>query len=160
MNDLPRLLSTLSPTPGVIKGDYEDFVVEEIPLYTASGEGTHTYFQIEKRGLSTLQAAADIAAALNVGRREIGFAGMKDARAVARQWLSVEHVEALRAQLDVLAGDCAEEGFRRDRKRLQCRVEGRRRKAGGGAVHGSHHALTSAAESVNSMCSSGITSSA
>lgn len=96
MNDLPRLLSTLSPAPGVIKGDYEDFLVEEIPLYSASGEGTHTYFQIEKRGLSTLQAAADLAAALNVGRREIGFAGMKDARAVARQWFSVEHVDPQR----------------------------------------------------------------
>ncbi|NIP77777.1 MAG: tRNA pseudouridine(13) synthase TruD, partial [Gemmatimonadetes bacterium] len=27
----------------------------------------------------------------------VGYAGMKDARAVARQWMSVEHVDAERA---------------------------------------------------------------
>jgi len=90
--DQPRLLADFPPLPGLIKQHCEDFVVEEIPLYPASGEGTHTYFLIEKRGLSTMQAVQDIARALNVRRRDIGYAGLKDARAVTRQWLSVEHV--------------------------------------------------------------------
>lgn len=93
MDSLPRLLSDLTPAPGEIKTDYEDFVVEEIPLYEPSGEGTHTYFRIEKAGLSTEQAAHDVARQLNVRRREIGYAGQKDARAVTRQWFSVEHVD-------------------------------------------------------------------
>jgi tRNA pseudouridine13 synthase len=88
----PRLFPDFRPLPGRIKQDYEDFVVEEVRLYPCSGNGTHVHFLIEKRGLSTFQAVQDVATALNVGRRDIGFAGMKDARAVARQWLSVEHV--------------------------------------------------------------------
>lgn len=93
MSELPRLLSAFRPLPGVIKADYEDFVVEELPLYPAAGAGTHTYFLLEKAGLATHQAVAEIARALGVARHDIGFAGLKDARAVTRQWLSVEHVE-------------------------------------------------------------------
>ncbi|MGD8450275.1 MAG: tRNA pseudouridine(13) synthase TruD [Phycisphaerae bacterium] len=90
---LPRLLADLEPAPGLIKEDYEDFLVEEIPLYPMDERGTHTFFLIEKAGLTTLQAVADLARALNVRRQAIGFAGMKDARAVTRQWLSVEHID-------------------------------------------------------------------
>ncbi len=93
MLDLPRQLSGFKPAPGLIKADYEDFVVEELPLYPADGAGTHTYFLLEKAGLSTPQAIHDVARALNRRRHEIGFAGQKDSRAVTRQWMSVEHVE-------------------------------------------------------------------
>jgi tRNA pseudouridine13 synthase len=48
---------------------------------------------VEKAGLSTVQAAGDIARELGVRHRDIGYAGLKDARAVTRQWFSVEHVE-------------------------------------------------------------------
>jgi tRNA pseudouridine13 synthase len=87
------MLSDFAPVPGVIKDDYEDFAVEEIPLYPFSGDGTHAYFMVEKRGLSTMQAVSDIARALGVRRFEIGYAGLKDSRAVTRQWMSLEHVE-------------------------------------------------------------------
>jgi len=93
MTKLPRLLQNFTRAQGLIKSDYEDFVVEELPLYPADGSGTHTYFLVEKRGLSTMQAAADIARALNVRRRDIGYAGLKDARAVTRQWMSLEHTD-------------------------------------------------------------------
>lgn len=98
MIEWPRLLSDFTPAPGIIKDDYEDFVVEELPLYEASGEGTHTYFLVEKRGLTTMQAVHDIARELDVRRVEIGYAGLKDARAVTRQWMSVEHVEPSRLE--------------------------------------------------------------
>ncbi len=93
MPELPRLLPDFVPVAGVIKADYTDFLVEEVPLYPADGAGTHTYFLLEKAGLSTHQAVGDIAHALNVRRHDIGFAGLKDARAVTRQWMSVEHVD-------------------------------------------------------------------
>jgi tRNA pseudouridine13 synthase len=89
----PRLLESLAPLPGVIKEDYEDFVVEEIPLYPFDAVGTHTYFLVEKRGLSTLHAVSDISRKLGVRRMDIGYAGLKDAKAVTRQWMSVEHIE-------------------------------------------------------------------
>lgn len=92
----PRCLSEFDRPPGRIKTSCEDFVVEEIPLYPADGVGTHTFFLVEKRGLSTMQAVADIARALGVPRRSIGYAGLKDARALTRQWMSVEHVDPLR----------------------------------------------------------------
>lgn len=102
MTGNPRLLADLELSTGVIKSDYADFVVEEIPLYPTAGVGTHTFFLIEKTGLSTMQAIHDIAQRLGVRRMDIGYAGLKDARAVARQWLSVEHVAPERvAALDV-----------------------------------------------------------
>lgn len=88
---LPRLLGEFELLSGSIKGEYEDFYVDEIPLYPADGHGTHTYFLLDKRGLTTLQAIHDIAAALGVMRHDIGYAGLKDARAVTRQWMSIEH---------------------------------------------------------------------
>ncbi len=92
MEELPRALQDFAPAPGLIKSDYTDFVVEEVPLYPFDGTGTHTLFLVEKAGLTTMQAVNDLAHALNVRRHEIGFAGQKDARAVTRQWMSVEHV--------------------------------------------------------------------
>ncbi len=88
----PRLLGEFDRPTGVIKADYADFEVDELPLYPADGAGTHTYFRVEKSGLSTHQAVNDVAHALGVLRRDIGYAGLKDARAVARQWMSIEHV--------------------------------------------------------------------
>ena len=92
MDELPRVLKDFVPVPGLIKADYSDFVVEEVPLYPSDGTGTHTFFLVEKAGLTTNQAVNDLAKALNVRRHEIGFAGQKDAKAVTRQWMSLEHV--------------------------------------------------------------------
>ena len=91
--DLPFLTREVTPIPGVIKDDPDDFFVEEIPLYEASGQGTHIYIQIEKRQLTTIQAVRELARALNVKAMNVGYAGMKDARAVTRQTVSVEHVD-------------------------------------------------------------------
>jgi tRNA pseudouridine13 synthase len=91
--NLPFLTADLGGTGGVIKEFFEDFFVEEIPLYKASGSGTHTYIFIEKRGLSTSEAIDRISRALNILRKDVGSAGLKDARAITRQWLSVEHIE-------------------------------------------------------------------
>lgn len=81
---------------GIIKRFNEDFLVEEIPLYLPSGEGTHIYFGIEKQGLTTLAAIDIVARALGKRPWDIGYAGLKDAHAVTRQTLSVEHVDPQR----------------------------------------------------------------
>ncbi len=95
---LPYLTADLAGMGGIIKHFDEDFVVEELPLYVPCGEGTHTYFVIEKRGHTTLAAIARIAQALGKRPRDIGYAGLKDAHAVTRQMLSVEHVDPARVQ--------------------------------------------------------------
>ena len=70
-----------------------DFQVDEIPAYEPSGIGDHVYFLIEKRGLATARAVRDIARALRVRPRDIGVAGLQDARGVTRQMLSLEHAD-------------------------------------------------------------------
>lgn len=91
--ELPYLTAGLFGVGGEIKRYDEDFVVEEIPLYPACGEGTHIYFTIEKRGLTTLAAIRLIARTLGRKPGEIGYAGLKDAHGVTRQRLSIEHVD-------------------------------------------------------------------
>jgi len=91
-NLLPFLTTQFDGIECTIKTCEEDFFVEELPLYTPCGEGTHIYAQIEKKGISTMDALAKIANALRITRKEIGYAGLKDARAVTRQWISVEHI--------------------------------------------------------------------
>jgi tRNA pseudouridine13 synthase len=93
---LPSLTPELPGIGGVIKRYNEDFWVEEVPLYPASGQGTHTYFVIEKQGLTTLAAIRLIAQALGRPPRDIGYAGLKDAHGVTRQMLSIEHVDPQR----------------------------------------------------------------
>lgn len=95
--DLPYLTGDIPGIGGRIKASPEDFVVEEIPLYEPSGEGTHTYMLIEKRGLGTLEAVAMIANALGRSPRDIGYAGLKDAHALTRQYISVEHLDPAQA---------------------------------------------------------------
>jgi tRNA pseudouridine13 synthase len=90
---LPFLTLNLGAVNGVIKQQPEDFIVEEIPLYQPSGEGTHIYALIEKTQLTTHDAIARIAAAMDVRRIDVGYAGRKDAQAITRQWISIEHVD-------------------------------------------------------------------
>ena len=87
-----RLTADLPGIGGRIKAEFDDFRVEEIPLYSPCGAGEHTYFEIEKSGLSTVGAVNEIARALRVKPQQIGYAGQKDARAVTRQTLSVLHI--------------------------------------------------------------------
>ncbi len=89
----PYLTADLPGTGGTIKETVEDFFVEEIPLYLPCGEGEHTYLQIEKQGVTTLDAIRRIARSLGIADREIGYAGMKDARGTTRQTISIPRVD-------------------------------------------------------------------
>ncbi|MBI4718077.1 MAG: tRNA pseudouridine(13) synthase TruD [Planctomycetes bacterium] len=90
---LPHLTQGTPGIGGVIKRYNEDFLVEEIPLYRPSGAGTHTYFVVEKQGMTTLAAVQMIARALGRRPQDIGYAGLKDAHGITRQMFSIEHVE-------------------------------------------------------------------
>jgi tRNA pseudouridine13 synthase len=89
----PYLTADIEGVGGVIKKYDDDFVVDEQPLYEPSGQGTHTYLRIEKRGLTTHAAIRQIAIALGKKTSDIGFAGLKDAHGVTRQTFSVEHID-------------------------------------------------------------------
>ncbi len=66
----------------------EDFQVEEVPAYEPSGAGEHLYVRFRKRGLTTLQAVAELARRLGVSPRDAGTAGLKDRHAVTVQTAS------------------------------------------------------------------------
>jgi tRNA pseudouridine13 synthase len=64
-------------------------VVDEVPLYAASGQGDHWFVRLRKREATTLELRAVVAAAAGVPAVDVGYAGMKDKHAVTTQWLSV-----------------------------------------------------------------------
>jgi tRNA pseudouridine13 synthase len=83
------LTSQIPGTGGTIRQSLEDFQVEEIPLYEPCGEGDHLYLTVEKSGLTTYDLLRELAGALNCKERDLGYAGLKDARAITRQTVSV-----------------------------------------------------------------------
>lgn len=90
------LTANIPGTGGTIKESPEDFQVTELPLYLPCGTGEHTYAEIEKRGVPTLDALRRIARALEVSDRDLGYAGMKDARGITRQTVSIPRVDPQR----------------------------------------------------------------
>ena len=76
-------------TGGTLKSAPEDFIVEEIPAYPPSGEGTHLFLTVEKRGISTQEMVRRVARALAIPPTAIGVAGQKDQQAITRQIISV-----------------------------------------------------------------------
>lgn len=74
---------------GTLKACPEDFLVEELPLYTPSGEGEHIYLLVEKRGMNAMEMYGLIAKHFRVKRSAVGYAGLKDKQAITRQVVSV-----------------------------------------------------------------------
>lgn len=74
---------------GVVKATPEDFEVDEIPAYEPGGSGDFVYLWVEKRDVGAPLLVNVVAERLGIDRGAVGMAGMKDRRAVTRQWLSV-----------------------------------------------------------------------
>lgn len=88
----PYLTAELPGVGGSIKERLEDFIVEEVPLYTPCDQGEHTYFEVEKTDLSTPEALERLSRFLRVPVREFGYAGLKDRKGITRQTFSIAHV--------------------------------------------------------------------
>jgi tRNA pseudouridine13 synthase len=86
---LPYLTTELAGTGGALRTSDDDFVVDEELPYAPAGTGEHVFVRIEKRGMTSPEAAQALARALGIRDRDIGIAGMKDRRAVTRQWMSL-----------------------------------------------------------------------
>lgn len=94
--NLPYLTESIQAVGGDIKTIPADFFVEELPLYECTGHGTHTYAFIQKKNMTTLDLISCIGRELGVHKMNIGYAGRKDARAITRQWISIEHIDPKR----------------------------------------------------------------
>lgn len=89
----PYLTARVSGIGGTIKRQPEDFRVEERPLYLPCGQGEHLYVRVTKCGLSTPDMVSRFASVLGIKARCIGVAGLKDARAVTTQMVSLQGVD-------------------------------------------------------------------
>jgi tRNA pseudouridine13 synthase len=85
----PLVTADLPGIGGRIKAAPEDFEVEELPAYEPSGAGEFLYLWMEKRDMGAEYFARQVAGRLDVPVGEVGSAGLKDRRAVTRQWISV-----------------------------------------------------------------------
>ena len=73
-----------------LKQQPADFIVEEIPDYTLSAEKQeHSVFLLQKQEIDTFDALRRIAQRLHISSFEIGYAGLKDKHALARQYISI-----------------------------------------------------------------------
>ena len=78
-----------SGASATLKRFNEDFVVTELPLQLPCGEGEHIWVDIEKNGANTVFVAQRLAEAAGVQEKDVGYAGLKDRYAIARQWFSI-----------------------------------------------------------------------
>tara|TARA_B100001059_G_scaffold103630_1_gene103479 strand:+ start:7439 stop:8776 length:1338 start_codon:yes stop_codon:yes gene_type:complete len=67
----------------------DEFLVEELPLFETSGSGEHLYLRIMKNGISHGDMVNRLTQIFNVSEADIGYAGMKDRRAVTQQTVSI-----------------------------------------------------------------------
>jgi tRNA pseudouridine13 synthase len=89
-----------------LRTEAADFVVEEDLGFAPSGSGAHLLLKVRKTDANTAWVARALARLAGCHPRDVGYAGLKDRRAVAIQWFSVPQPRGRAA----LAGE-AGEGF-------------------------------------------------
>jgi tRNA pseudouridine13 synthase len=79
----------LPPATGRVRACPEDFVVDEDLGFDPDGAGSHWLLQVRKRDANTAFVARELARFAGVRVFDVGYAGLKDRRAVTTQWFSV-----------------------------------------------------------------------
>lgn len=77
------------PAKAKLRVEAEDFQVDEVLSFDPIGEGDHVYLQMRKRDTNTRWLAERLAGLAKIQVALIGYAGLKDRRAVATQWFSI-----------------------------------------------------------------------
>jgi tRNA pseudouridine13 synthase len=94
-------------TKGQLRAQPEDFLVEEELGFEPAGSGQHLLLKVRKRDANTQWVARELAKLAGCRPFEVGFAGLKDRRAVAVQWFSVPRPRTEVNWLEVSAQDFA-----------------------------------------------------
>lgn len=71
-----------------LKHEPKDFLVEEISDITLSKTGNFSIYKLTKENLETIELIKHIAFENNISLSEIGYAGIKDKRAITTQYIS------------------------------------------------------------------------
>jgi tRNA pseudouridine13 synthase len=83
----------------------EDFLVDEIDAFEASGSGEHLLLTVEKRGMNTAFAAKRIAEWAGIAEMGVSHAGLKDRHAITRQRFSVHLPKKIAPDIAALEAD-------------------------------------------------------
>ena len=86
---LPYITDGFPGIGGQLRLTPDHFVVEELPLYEAVGEGQHLYVSLTKVGLTTKEVQAQLEQLFGLKRGDVSFAGMKDKQARTTQTFSL-----------------------------------------------------------------------
>ncbi|KRG83601.1 pseudouridine synthase [Stenotrophomonas daejeonensis] len=89
----------------IIRSVPEDFQVDELPAFEASGEGEHLLLEIRKRGANTVAVAKRLAQWAGVAEMGVSYAGQKDRHAVTTQRFSVHLPKRVAPDLALLESD-------------------------------------------------------
>ena len=100
----------------MFRAEFEDFKVDEILGFDFSGEGEHLCLHIEKQGENTRWVAKLLAEYFEVDEMAIGYCGLKDRRAVTRQWFSVHLPNTPDIRLPVQSEYQVLESYRHNKK--------------------------------------------
>jgi len=84
----------LPPAHGMLRAEPEDFQVEEELGFAPSGAGEHLLLKVRKRNANTAWVARELARIAGCAAAQVGYAGLKDRRALAVQWFSVPRPRA------------------------------------------------------------------
>lgn len=88
-SDCPPALGALAHR-GRIRAALADFQVTEILGFEPGGGGEHLWLYLEKTDWNTADVASYLARTCKVPLRVVGYSGLKDRRAITRQWFSVQ----------------------------------------------------------------------
>jgi len=107
MTDIPALpLAYGAPVlNALMRSVPEDFQVDELPAFEASGEGEHLLLDIRKRGANTVAVARQLAQWAGVPEMGVSYAGQKDRHAVTTQRFSVHLPRRVAPDLALLESD-------------------------------------------------------
>lgn len=90
---------------GTLRAAPEDFLVEEQLGFAPSGAGSHVLLRVRKRDANTEWIARELARLAGCAPRDVGFAGLKDRRAVATQWFTVPAKDRAAGEWSGVHGD-------------------------------------------------------
>lgn len=95
---LPFFTAQLPGCGGRIKAEPAHFIVEEVPLYSPDGAGSHLYVALRREGWTTRQVVEALARLFDLRPDDIGYAGLKDRHARCTQVFSLPGLQPAAAQ--------------------------------------------------------------
>ena len=78
----------------VLEINMKIFMLKKFLMFFQMEKGPNVWIWIEKLGRTTLDVVLDIARDLHISRKRMGFAGMKDKKALTRQWICIANMES------------------------------------------------------------------